>query len=380
MKKVCVVCSKFFPLIGGGETHTFQIAKGLSAKNFKVTVITNNNDKVLPNDLPFNVIRINGFNDERIDINTSIPELYQVLIDINPDIIHIHNYESYLIFSLFADSFKNKKVFLTIHNTPLFPERVFGTFKHFATEFVIAGQLINNGIHSHIVVASNYYKNSIKKIATTPQNIHIIPYGVDFKLFDINLKSPLRKKFKLFKNDILIVCPSRIIIRKGIKETVESLSQLPKNFKLFLPASFEPKDVDYFKKIKSFINSLKLQKRVILADKLYTHNEMPYVYQACDIVVMPSHYEGFGFAILEAMAMKKPVIGTNVVGLNEAIRNEKDGLLVPVKNSQALSNAILRIVSDKILKDNLVRNAFKKVRIGFNLDKQVDRLIALYDV
>lgn len=379
MKKVCIISSKFFPIIGGGETHTFQIANGLSKKGFKVTVITNNNGKRVPSNLPFDIRSINGLDDMHIDLNSSVPNLYQALIDVNPEIIHIHNYEPYLIFSLFADSFKKKKIFLTIHNTPLFPTRVFGAFKHFDAEYATARQLIDNGIHSHIIVASKYYKDSIEKIATTTQNVHMIPYGVDFKLFDANLKSSLRKKFKLLKGEKLIICPSRIIMRKGIKEAVESIFYLPKNFKLFLPTSFEPHDMSYFKEIKRLIKTLKLQERIILADKYYTHNEMPYAYQASDIVIMPSYYEGFGFAILEAMAMKKPVIGTDVVGLNEAVRNNQDGLLIPAKDSQALSDAILQIDRNENLKDKLVRNAFKKVKTEFDFNRQLDLLIKLYN-
>ncbi|PIR80281.1 MAG: hypothetical protein COU25_00985 [Candidatus Levybacteria bacterium CG10_big_fil_rev_8_21_14_0_10_35_13] len=379
MKKVCIISSKFFPIVGGGETHTFQIAKALSEKEFEVTVITNDNGKLLPKNLPFKIIRIDGFDDEHIDINTSIPSLYKILKNINPEIIHVHNYEPYLIFSLFSESFKDKKIILTIHNTPFFPKRVFGTFKDFDAEFATAKHLIDSGIQKHIVVASNYYRDSIKSIATTLQSIQLISYGVDFKLFDFKLKSSFRKRFKLLKNDILITCPSRIIVRKGIKEAVECLSYLPNNFKLFLPASFEPKDLSYFQEIKRLINMLNLNDRVILANKQYAHGEMPNIYQASDVVIMPSYYEGFGFAILEAMAMKKPVVGTDVVGINEAIRNEVDGLLIPAKDIKALSNAILRIVSDKLLKDNLIRNAFNKVQTSFELDKQVNQLIKLYE-
>jgi len=378
MTKICIICSKFFPIVGGGETHIFQVAKGLSERDFKVTVVTNESSKAFPKDLPFDIKRIKGFNDEKINLNISAPQLYQALIDIDPQIIHIHNYEPYLIFNLFANSFKDKKVFLTIHNTPLFPKRVFGTFKNFEAEFAAARNAINIGSQKCIVVASEYYKNSIEKIAAISQNIEIIPYGVDFKLFDADLKSPLRKKFKLLKNDVLILCPSRIVVRKGIKEAVVSLSHLPKNYKLFLPASFEPKDVDYFKEIKILIIALKLQERVILADKQYTAFEMPYVYQASDIVIMPSYYEGLGFAVLEAMAMKKPVIGTNVVGLNESIKNDEDGLLIPANNIQELANAVLRLTFDHKLRDMLIENAFNKVRFEFNLNTQIDKLIHVY--
>jgi glycosyltransferase involved in cell wall biosynthesis len=381
MTKICIVCSKFFPIVGGGETHSLQVATLLSKRGFKVTVITNENDEAISLDknLPFDIKRIKGFNDEKININVAVPELYKALIGADPDIIHIHNYEPYLVFSLFADSFKTKKVFLTIHNTPLFPRRVFGSFNNFEAEFAVAKNLIDNGIHRYITVASKYYKNSIEEIATTPQQVEIIPYGVDLKHFNADLKSSFRDTLGILQSDILIVCPSRIIVRKGIKEAIESLSYLPKNFKLFLPTSFEPKDIEYFNEIKTSVGKLALKERVIFADRPYLANEMPLIYKASDIVIMPSYYEGFGLAVLEAMAMKKPVIGSNVVGLDEAINNGEDGLLVRVKNSKELGDAILRLTADNKLKERLVENAYRKVSLEFEINKQIDKLIRLYN-
>lgn len=70
-------------------------------------------------------------------------------------------------------------------------------------------------------------------------------------------------------------------------------------------------------------------------------------YRAMDIFVMPSLYEGFGLAAIEAMVFELPVVGSNVAGLSEVIEHEKSGLLVNAGDSDALKAALLRLLQDR---------------------------------
>ncbi len=72
-----------------------------------------------------------------------------------------------------------------------------------------------------------------------------------------------------------------------------------------------------------------------------TNESIPTLMSECDIHVQPSYAEGLGLALIEAMMMGKPVIGTNVTGLDEVIEDGQDGLLVPAGDSGALATAIL---------------------------------------
>jgi glycosyltransferase involved in cell wall biosynthesis len=94
--------------------------------------------------------------------------------------------------------------------------------------------------------------------------------------------------------------------------------------------------------------------------------------------VLPSRWEGFGLAILEAMAARLPVVASNVGGIPEIIEDGKDGILVPVEDVGALSKSILDVLQNEYKASVLAENAYKKVRERFSIEAHVKRLNSLY--
>jgi len=84
--------------------------------------------------------------------------------------------------------------------------------------------------------------------------------------------------------------------------------------------------------------------------------------RACDFVVIPSISEGLPMVVGEVMALSKPVIATGINGIVDLLENEKEGLLVPSKDSQALAQAIERLYHDEPLRKFLVKNANEKIK------------------
>ena len=72
--------------------------------------------------------------------------------------------------------------------------------------------------------------------------------------------------------------------------------------------------------------------------------------QASDLVVLPSRLEGLGVAALEAMALGRPVVGSNIGGLAEAVEDECTGLLVPPESPASLTAALARLIRDPALR------------------------------
>ncbi|GAJ06896.1 unnamed protein product, partial [marine sediment metagenome] len=69
-------------------------------------------------------------------------------------------------------------------------------------------------------------------------------------------------------------------------------------------------------------------------------------YAACDVVVLPSWHEGFPYSLLEGAAAGKALVGSNVPGIDSAIKHNETGLLVPVGEKQALATALIRLRDD----------------------------------
>ena len=106
--------------------------------------------------------------------------------------------------------------------------------------------------------------------------------------------------------------------------------------------------------------------------------DVPNYTKALDLFVLPSRNEGLGSSLLIAMALKVPVIATEVGGTVEAVKHGDTGILVPPENPEALSEGILSLIKDESLKKKLTENAFQLVLKKFSVSTMVDSYVELY--
>lgn len=95
---------------------------------------------------------------------------------------------------------------------------------------------------------------------------------------------------------------------------------------------------------------------------------------ACDIFVLPSLEEFHSIAILEAMRAQKAIVATNIGGNPESLRNEKDALLVPSMDTEALITALIRLLTDAELRDYLSKNAQEQFKKYFTIDVMMKKM------
>jgi len=140
------------------------------------------------------------------------------------------------------------------------------------------------------------------------------------------------------ENDFVILVPSTNI-RKGFWDVVKSAKEITnkhKNVKI-VALGFR----------KEIVNQIpeNLKKNLILAGQ-FKYNEMPEIYNMCDLFLMPTWYEGLPKSLIEAMACEKPVLSTNVCGIPELIKDGKNGFLVGPKKPKEISNAVTKIIDN----------------------------------
>jgi glycosyltransferase involved in cell wall biosynthesis len=107
-------------------------------------------------------------------------------------------------------------------------------------------------------------------------------------------------------------------------------------------------------------------------------NEPSQILKDIDIFILPSLYESFGIVLLEAMAQGKPAIASNVNGIPGVVAHNQTGILVPPANSQALSEAIIKLAHDKELSRKMGLAGYERANKLFRKEQMVDNFDTLY--
>lgn len=185
-------------------------------------------------------------------------------------------------------------------------------------------------------------KSLMRDLKAWRKKIVIIPNGVDTNKF----KPPRTRKKRLSPINVLFV--GRLDPIKNLESLVTAISLLPQKIILILVGVGAESD-------KLILLGKKLGVRLIIKGPV-GHNKLPPIFREASIFVLPSLEEGHPKALLEAMAVGLPVVGTKVRGITDVINNGENGLLsdtTPV----AIARAIQKIITNHRLAQKLGRNA-----------------------
>jgi len=198
-----------------------------------------------------------------------------------------------------------------------------------------------------IIVKCRTEKNMIKKINSILK-IKIIYNGIDTAKF-----KPLKKQ----PTDTLkIICPARLIKRKGQDILINSVSKLKKEdikIKVDFIGEGDEKG-NYVKSVKKY----KLEENIIFSGYI-AGEKMPQKYGEADIFVLASYNEGMSNAMLEAMACGLPVIVTDVGGTEELV-DKNNGFVFKPGDNAALTKILKHISENKEIINKLGQNSRKK--------------------
>ena len=121
---------------------------------------------------------------------------------------------------------------------------------------------------------------------------------------------------------------------------------------------------------------LRIAHRVIFTGR---RDDVPAVTAALDVAVLPSYREAQGLTILEAMALSRPVVASDVGGIPEMVQDGVTGLLVPPHDAEALATAIVRLLTDHPYADTLGRAGHDLVHDRFCIEIMVNSVLSIYD-
>lgn len=215
------------------------------------------------------------------------------------------------------------------------------------------------------------YNKKIKtSIESYGKKVFLIHAGVEIPNVTKDYKE-LLKEINVEKSIPIITQVSLLMVWKGqeyfIKSAVNVLKIFPTakflivgDTPLWLSASYE-------KKLRELVKKLHLEKSVVFMG--YRKDIFDIIHMS-DIVVHPVIApEPFGFVVVEAMGMGKPVVVSKIGTPEDIIENGMDGILVPPQNSEAISEAVLKLLKNKEFCEKIGKKAKEKVEKYFQVDK-----------
>lgn len=357
-----MIIDYYYPIESGAEIFARYLSEYLVEKKHHVDVLTTGIKNMKTKEV------VNKVGIYRIDFPSMFKKIYLLkeyyfikkAIELNKknryDLIHLHLASTKAITGCILKKILKKPVLLTVQGGDLFDygarlKRLFKPLIKFALR-----QL--DCVHT----VSSYYGKIVKSWMI--KNIIVIPNCIDLNRFSCKKKE---------REGIITV--SRLIKKNGIHHLIQALTVLRSKeiiveLKIIGTGLWE-------KKLKNLSRKLGLEKQVTFLG--YIPNEKIKEHLSSSLLFLRSSlWEGFGISFIEAMACKTCVIGTDVGGIPDIIKDGKNGLLVKPGNIDQLANAIEKLLNDKKLREKLAKEGCRTVQQKFSCEKVLPRMEALY--
>ena len=310
------------------------------------------------------------------------------------DIINVHQESGLSIVPILAASKCRTKIVTTLHTSYLSESRALGRLAGFRTqltapvfdEYVVKylltplkffGTYLDCAVSDKIVAVCTNTKRECRVDYGIPEEkISVIHNGVSLTEFNPDVdRTKVRIKHSL-KDDPVILSVGCGTIRKGIPYLLRSMVDVKAAFpnaRLIVVGGTK-----YRNRLMALSRDLGVHENVIFPG-MVPRKDLPFYYSACDIVAVPSLQEGFPVVVLEALASGKPVVGSCVGGIPEAIEAGKNGILVQPGNINYLRRALILLLEDDDLRRRMGRYARLVAEREFDWKEIAHRYIAEFE-
>lgn len=215
----------------------------------------------------------------------------------------------------------------------------------------------SEGLHDFILNEGFCSKEKIKVIGKGSSN------GINTRHFclekiDILHQQVLKDKLKIGSEDFVFIFVGRLVTDKGINELIQAFKKIHtffQNAKLLLVGPYET-ELDPLQKE----TVLEIENNTAIIHVGYQPDVRPY-FAISNVLVFPSYREGFPNVVMQAGAMELPCIVTDINGCNEIIMSDYNGLIIPVKNANAIFEGMKLFLEDTLYYQKLKLHARKKI-------------------
>lgn len=362
--RVLQVYSSYFPKMGGVEVHLHDLCECLKRRGHHIVVLTYAEEGS-------RYESVNGVDVQRVKIPKILllsryPSVILLCFMIwflirgkRIDLIHVHGYVAALAGAIVKPILK-KPVVATFHLSPRYTNRPIPILEK--VERRIGNTLTS--VLDAVINISEHNLVEMKRSGIKNQNHVLIRNWVPLSTVSLEengAEGQLRNSVSS-TDFVNIISVGRLSFQKGFDILVKAASILMRKGK-----SFHVKiigDGGERNHLLHMCANLGLEENIELIGRV-TDKEKVSIIKASDIFVLSSRFEGLPLTVLEAMYLKKPVIATDVNGMNEIITNGISGLLVE-PNEKSLAEALELLISNLHLRQEMAKNARETVEKRFS--------------
>ena len=227
-----------------------------------------------------------------------------------------------------------------------------------------------------ILAVSANMKTVLVEGGLQSETIDVLYSGIDVDAFSRQVGgSVIRDRYGLRPRQAVIGTVANIFPRKGYECLIDAVEHLRNAFPDIRCLIVGKGNKEYLAKLQQLVRLKNLQGHITFAG--FQENVAGFL-ETFDVFVLPSRLEGFGIALVEAMAMKKPVVATQVGGIPEVVEAGVTGYLVPPENSRELALAIHALLKDSEARKRMGEAGKKRAEQIFSKERMMHQLEDVY--
>jgi glycosyltransferase involved in cell wall biosynthesis len=350
---------------GGAQEHVFNLLSRLDRERFEPHLVALSPGSAIRKierlGVPVVVI-------DHADDSAAVVALASHLDDLDADVVHNHMFRAEVVGTRAATELgrsggRRPYVVSTVHSSRLRSAADRALLRALTSEM------------DQLIAVSRSIERKIRKERGNDVPVTLIYNGVDLERYDHQEPCcTLRDEFGMEPGSQIVGVVARLEPEKGHQTLIEAwphvLREVPDAYLLIVGEGSRREFLE------EWAAAHKVAHRVIFTGR---RDDIPAVTAALDVAVLPSWREAQGLSILEAMALSRPVVASDVGGIPEMIEDGVTGLLVEQDNPVALAAAIVRLLQDHAFADTIARAGHDLVHERFCVELMVKAIEEIYD-
>jgi len=350
---------------GGAQEHVYNLATRIDRARYDVSVCSLTPGSAIRKleraGIPVCVI-------EASDDAEAVEAVAAHLAAVGADVVHNHMYHAEVIgtqaaWRIAAAGRRRPYVVGTVHSSRIRSDEDKAILRRLTARI------------DHLIAVSSSIVRKIDDEGRHGAPVSLIYNGIDLERYDHQVPCcTLREEYGLPPEGPMVGVVARLEPEKGHPTLLEAW---PRVLAAFPDASLLiVGEGSRCEKLGEQARALGIERSVVFTGR---RDDVPAVTKSLDVAVLPSYREAQGLTILEAMALSRPVVASNVGGIPEMIEDGKTGLLVPPHDPVALADAIVRLLVDHPLADTLGKAGHDLVHDRFCVELMARAVETIYD-